>query len=83
MATTCRSPPTSSSAKESCTGKGSVGSKQAEMMKRLEQLMAWQERQKASLLKQQQEEIVWLCQQHQVIGEEVEQSRSLTVMLIL
>ena len=37
---------------------------QVEVMERLKQLMAWQERQKASLLRQQQEEIIRLHAQH-------------------
>ena len=45
---------------------GTSSVKQAEMMARLQQLMAWQERQKASLLKQQQEEIMRLHRIHQV-----------------
>lgn len=43
--------------------------KQAEMLDRLKQLMAWQERQKASLLKQQQEEIIQLHEQQLGWGE--------------
>lgn len=38
---------------------------QVEVMERLQQLMAWQERQKASLLRQQQEQIMQLHKQHQ------------------
>lgn len=43
-----------------------------EVMERLKQLMAWQERQKASLLKQQQEQIMQLHQQHQVSEQQWE-----------
>ena len=39
--------------------------RQAEMVERLRQLMAWQERQKASLLRQQQEEIIRIHRQSQ------------------
>lgn len=42
--------------------------RQAEMVERLRQLMAWQERQKASLLRQQQEEIIRLHRQSQESG---------------
>ena len=40
--------------------------KQAEMVSRLQQLMAWQERQKATLFRQQQEEIMRLHRLHHV-----------------
>lgn len=52
-----------------------ICSKQTEMTNRLKQLIAWQERQKASLLKQQQDEITRL--QRQQACEEVEWSGKL------
>ena len=55
--------------------------KQAEMMDRLRQLMAWQEKQKASLLRQQQEEISRLHRQSQECGggvEEVDEGKVVT-----
>lgn len=42
---------------------GPSSAKQVEMMDRLKQLLAWQEKQKSSLLRQQQEEIIRLRQQ--------------------
>ncbi len=51
----------------------SLGARQAEMVERLRQLMAWQERQKAFLLKQQQEEIIRLHRQGQECGDGREQ----------
>lgn len=42
---------------------GASSLQQVEVMERLKQLMAWQERQKASLLRQQQEQIMQLHEQ--------------------
>lgn len=43
-----------------------------EVMERLKQLMAWQDRQKASLLRQQQEQIMQLHQRHHVSEQQLE-----------
>lgn len=45
---------------------GASSHQQMEVMERLKQLMAWQEKQKASLFRQQQEQIMQLHKQHQV-----------------
>ena len=73
------------SGKDSEEENGAVGSRtapllssslqQVEVMERLKQLMAWQERQKASLLRQQQEEIIRLHSQHLNTQQQLPQAR--------